>query len=52
LIELEREWQAAGDPLLARIDGVLAERMALLGGCNDEEAQRLEASRNDFVEAA
>jgi predicted phage terminase large subunit-like protein len=40
------------DPLLARIDEVLAERMALLGGDNDDEAQRLEGSLIDFVEAA
>jgi predicted phage terminase large subunit-like protein len=40
------------DPLLARIDEVLAERMALLGGDNDEEALRLEESLIDFVEAA
>jgi predicted phage terminase large subunit-like protein len=40
------------DPLLARIDAVLAERMALLGGPNDEEAERLEDSFIEFVENA
>jgi hypothetical protein len=40
------------DPLLARIDEVLAERMAPLGGAHDEEAERLEGSLIDFVEAA
>jgi hypothetical protein len=40
------------DPLLARIDEVLAERMALLDGGNNEEAERLEGSLIDFVEAA
>jgi predicted phage terminase large subunit-like protein len=38
------------DPLLASIDEVLAERM--LGSGNDEEAERLESSLIDFVEAA
>ena len=38
------------DPLLASIDAALAERM--LGGANDEEAQGLEDSLIDFVEAA
>src|SRR6185312_10882839 len=40
------------DPLLARIDEMLAERMAMLGSREDEEAQRLEESFVDFVEAA
>jgi hypothetical protein len=40
------------DPLLARINDVLAERLALLGGVDDEEAERLEGSLIDFVEAA
>jgi hypothetical protein len=40
------------DPLLARIDEVIAERMALLGGADDEEALRLEGSLRAFVETA
>ena len=40
------------DPLLARIDEAIAERVAMLGGDNDEEALRLEGSFMDFVEAA
>jgi hypothetical protein len=40
------------DPLLAKIDEVLAMRMAMLGGRDDEEALRLEGSLIDFVEAA
>ena len=40
------------DPLLAKIDEVLAMRMAMLGGRDDEEALRLESSLIDFVEAA
>jgi hypothetical protein len=40
------------DPLLARIDEVLAERLALLGGDNDDEALRLEESFIVFVEEA
>ena len=40
------------DPLLARIDEAIAERVAMLGGHNDEEALRLEGSFLDFVEAA
>src|SRR5262245_42917053 len=39
------------DPLLARIDEAIAERLAL-GGDNDEEALRLEVSFLDFVESA
>jgi hypothetical protein len=40
------------DPLLARIDDAIAERLAMLGGDNDEEALRLEGSFIDFVESA
>ena len=40
------------DPLLAKIDEVLAMRMAMLGGRDDEEALRLEGSLIHFVEAA
>jgi predicted phage terminase large subunit-like protein len=40
------------DPLLAKIDEVLAVRLAMLGGEDDEEALRLEGSLIDFVEAA
>jgi predicted phage terminase large subunit-like protein len=40
------------DPLLAKIDEVLAMRLAMLGGGDDEEALRLEGSLIDFVEAA
>jgi hypothetical protein len=40
------------DPLLAKIDEVLAMRLAMLGGGDDEEALRLEESFIDFIEAA
>jgi hypothetical protein len=40
------------DPLLAKIDEVLAMRLAMLGGEDDERALRLEGSLIDFVEAA
>src|SRR5262245_45838467 len=40
------------DPLLARIDEAIAERMAMLGGDDDQEALRLEGSFIDFVESA
>ena len=40
------------DPLLAKIDEVLAMRMAMPGGGNDDEALRLEESFIDFIEAA
>jgi predicted phage terminase large subunit-like protein len=40
------------DPLLAKIDEVLAMRLAMLGGADDDEALRLEGSLIAFVEAA
>jgi hypothetical protein len=40
------------DPLLAKIDEVLAMRLAMVGGGDDEEALRLEGSLIDFVVAA
>ena len=40
------------DPLLAKSDEVLAMRMAMLGGRDDDEALRLENSLIDFVAAA
>jgi predicted phage terminase large subunit-like protein len=40
------------DPLLARIDQEIAQRIAAQGSAEDEEALRLEGSFIDFVEAA